>query len=513
MKDYLEILDTYKEEMVETLRELCRFPSVAEATDPSAESPFGPAVQGALDYMLDKAARDGFAVKNVDNYGGHIDFPGKNATAEDPGDIVALVGHLDVVPVGDLSQWESDPFEMEIRDGKMYGRGTVDDKGPLLAAYFAVRALKEAGFVPEKTIRIMLGCDEETNWDGMTYYMEHEKVMPVSGFSPDAMFPVLYAEKGCLAFEVEGTFKESPSGGKADSASAHGLRLVSVKGGSVVNAVPDKAEAVIEGTPAELSAVHLAAATFKAVHPDFGDDAVTITELPAEEAAPAEDSAAAANTRKRLQLTFKGIPAHAAFPETGRSAVAMLCECFSGLPFASKDVNRAVRFFNDHIGYDYNGQRIGLAMADAPSGKLTFNAGLIEMDEAHVKWTIDVRHPVTTKAEDVLAKLQAAVAEGAGASDYTVTLLRNELPLYKPADDPMITALLESYKEFTGDTAAKPIAIGGATYARAVPNTVGFGPIMPDEPDMCHQANEFFSLDGYYTSAKIYAAAVKKLAE
>jgi succinyl-diaminopimelate desuccinylase len=496
MKDYLEILDTYKEEMVETLRELCRFPSVAEETDPSAESPFGPAVQGALDYMLDKAARDGFAVKNVDNYGGHIDFPGKNATAEDPGDIVALVGHLDVVPVGDLSQWESDPFEMEIRDGKMYGRGTVDDKGPLLAAYFAVRALKEAGFVPEKTIRIMLGCDEETNWDGMTYYMEHEKVTPVSGFSPDAMFPVLYAEKGCLAFEVEGTFKESPSGG---------LRLVSVKGGSVVNAVPDKAEAVIEGTPAEVDAVRRVVGTFLAVHPDFGADAVTITEP---EAGTPEAAA-----RQRLQLTFKGIPAHAAFPETGRSAVAMLCECFSGLPFASKDVNRAVRFFNDHIGYDYNGQRIGLAMADAPSGKLTFNAGLIEMDEAHVKWTIDVRHPVTTKAEDVLAKLQAAVAEGSGEGDYTVTLLRNELPLYKPADDPMIMALLDSYKEFTGDTAAKPIAIGGATYARAVPNTVGFGPIMPGEPDMCHQANEFFSLDGYYTSAKIYAAAVKKLAE
>lgn len=496
MKDYLEILDTYKEEMAETLRELCRFPSVAEATDPSAESPFGPAVQGALDYMLDKAARDGFAVKNVDNYGGHIDFPGKNATAEDPGDIVALVGHLDVVPVGDLSQWESDPFEMEIRDGKMYGRGTVDDKGPLLAAYFAVRALKEAGFVPEKTIRIMLGCDEETNWDGMTYYMEHEKVTPVSGFSPDAMFPVLYAEKGCLAFEVEGTFKESPSGG---------LRLVSVKGGSVVNAVPDKAEAVVEGTSAELDAVRRAVGTFLAVHPDFGGDAVTITEP--------EAGIPEAAARQRLQFTFKGIPAHAAFPETGRSAVAMLCECFSGLPFASKDVNRAVRFFNDHIGYDYNGQRIGLAMADAPSGKLTFNAGLIEMDEVHVKWTIDVRHPVTTKAEDVLAKLQAAVAEGSGEGDYTVTLLRNELPLYKPADDPMIMALLDSYKEFTGDTAAKPIAIGGATYARAVPNTVGFGPIMPDEPDMCHQANEFFSLDGYYTSAKIYAAAVKKLAE
>lgn len=504
MKDYLEVLDTYKEEMVETLRELCRFPSVAEETDPGAESPFGPAVRDALVYLLDKAERDGFAVKNVDNYGGHLDFPGKDATTEDPGDVVALVGHLDVVPVGDLSQWESDPFEMEIRGGKMYGRGTVDDKGPLLAAYFAVRALKESGFVPEKTIRIMLGCDEETNWDGMTYYMEHEKVTPVSGFSPDAMFPVLYAEKGCLAFEIEGTFKESSDADKMAGDAAHGLRLVSVRGGSVVNAVPDKAEAVIEGSPAELAAVRLAAATFKAVHADFGDDAVTIAELPA----------AAAEAGQRLQVTFKGIPAHAAFPETGRSAVAMLCECFSGLPFASADVNRAVRFFNDHIGYEYNGQRIGLAMEDAPSGKLTFNAGLIEMDEAHVKWTIDVRHPVTTKAEDVLAKLQQAVQEGPGAdSDYTVRLIRNELPLYKPADDPMITALLDSYKEFTGDGAAKPIAIGGATYARAVPNTVGFGPIMPGEPDMCHQANEFFSLDGYYTSAKIYAAAVKKLAE
>ena len=167
MKDYIKIIEDNKEEMLQTLADLVAIPSVVSA--PDGDYPYGAEVQKAYEFMMAKAEKDGFITNNVDNQGGHLDFPGKTD------DLIAVVGHLDVVPAGDPANWNTDPFKAEIIDGKMYGRGTIDDKGPLLAGYYAVKALKEAGFEPTKTIRVMLGLDEETNWYGMEYYMEREK--------------------------------------------------------------------------------------------------------------------------------------------------------------------------------------------------------------------------------------------------------------------------------------------------------------------------------------------------
>ncbi|MDD6879216.1 MAG: Sapep family Mn(2+)-dependent dipeptidase, partial [bacterium] len=183
MKDYLQIIEDNREEMLRTLKEIVAIPSIVSEAD--GDSPFGKEVQRALDFALEMGIRDGFDVKNADNYGGHIEFKGKTE------DVVAVVGHLDVVPAGDLSNWKTDPFIAEIDGGKMYGRGTIDDKGPFIAGYYAMKALKQAGFEPTKSIRVILGLDEETEWKGMEYYMKKEKPKVVSGFSPDAEFPAI----------------------------------------------------------------------------------------------------------------------------------------------------------------------------------------------------------------------------------------------------------------------------------------------------------------------------------
>ena len=168
----------------------------------------------------------GFAVKNVDNYGGHIDFPGSGDK------IMGILGHLDVVPAGD--GWQHEPYGGEIEEGRLYGRGTSDDKGPVIACLFAMKALKEAGYQPKATIRLILGLDEETHWKGMEYYFARER-KPDWGFTPDADFPLINGEKGMLVFDLAKKFART---------SGEGLVLRSLSGGIAPNSVPDSCRAV-----------------------------------------------------------------------------------------------------------------------------------------------------------------------------------------------------------------------------------------------------------------------------
>ncbi|MBQ1877606.1 MAG: Sapep family Mn(2+)-dependent dipeptidase, partial [Erysipelotrichaceae bacterium] len=419
MKDYIKIIEDNKEEMLQTLADLVAIPSVVSEAE--GDMPFGKEVHRAYEYMMAKAEADGFITKNVDNQGGHIDFPGKTD------DLVAVVGHLDVVPAGDTANWNTDPFKAEIIDGKMYGRGTIDDKGPLLAGYYAVKALKEAGFEPEKTIRVMLGLDEETNWYGMEYYMEREKA-PVAGFSPDAEFPVIHGEKGMISFDLTK---------KIDLSSEDGIRLISLKGGTVSNAVPDSAKAVIA----------------------YGS--------------------------KTSEITAKGVSAHASTPEQGTNAISVLFDLLAEKKFAQKDVNDIISFYKDHLGFDIHGERMEIGFEDEPSGKLTLNVGIVDIENDTAKLVIDVRYPVTYTLKQVMEGVHK-VCDPFG---WEITENTGAGPLYKPADDPLVVTLMDIYRKYTGQHDAQPITMGGATYARAVPNTVAFGPLFPGEADLCHQPN------------------------
>lgn len=443
MKDYIKIIEDNKEEMLQTLADLVAIPSVVSEAE--GDMPFGKEVHRAYEYMMAKAEADGFTTKNVDNQGGHIDFTGKTD------DLVAVVGHLDVVPAGDTANWNTDPFKAEIIDGKMYGRGTIDDKGPLLAGYYAVKALKEAGFEPEKTIRVMLGLDEETNWYGMEYYMEREKA-PVAGFSPDAEFPVIHGEKGMISFDLTK---------KIDLSAEGGIRLISLKGGTVSNAVPDSAKAVIA----------------------YGS--------------------------KTSEVTAKGVSAHASTPEQGTNAISVLFDLLAEKTFAQKDVNDIICFYKDHLGFDIHGERMEIGFEDEPSGKLTLNVGIVDIENDTAKLVIDVRYPVTYTLEQVMEGVHR-VCDPFG---WEITENTGAGPLYKPADDPLVVTLMDIYRKYTGQHDAQPITMGGATYARAVPNTVAFGPVFPGEVDLCHQPNEYIDIDTMVTSTKIFAEALYNLAK
>ena len=130
------IIDDLKEEMLNDLSDLIKIPSVGD--EPIGSCPFGSEVQKVFESFLEIGKRDGFDICNVDNYGGHIEFKGESE------DIFALLCHVDVVPAG--SGWDQDPFTATVKDGKLYGRGAIDDKGPTVAAYYAMKALKRAGF-------------------------------------------------------------------------------------------------------------------------------------------------------------------------------------------------------------------------------------------------------------------------------------------------------------------------------------------------------------------------------
>ena len=432
-------------DIINTIGELVAIPSIAVKGE--GDMPFGENVYRALMYMLDLAQKDGFEVYNDQNFGGHIDFKGKGS------EVIALVNHLDVVPEGDLKNWNSDPFKAEVRDGKLFGRGVLDNKGPLVICYYAMKALKDAGFMPERTVRLILGCDEETNWEGMDHYMKNVKADIAGGFSADADFPVIHAEKGIVQYWINIPLTRETSD-----------RIVKLEGGTVMNAVPDSAVLAIKpGNAAGIDAL--------------------------------------------ITITSTGKTAHAAWPEKGENAISNLFSKIGKTDIDCEELMKLAEFYNEHIGYDVRGKKIGCGLTDEPSGELTFNVSRIEKHGCGIRIGVDIRFPVTYKEEDVRRGIEEVLAP----YGYSLEIVKIQDPLYVPKDDPMVETLMDVYKECTGDVDAKPVVIGGGTYARAVPNTVAFGPVMPGDADLCHLPNEYMELSQIKKAAEIFIKAICEL--
>ena len=224
--DYKELAQAKKEDILRDLGELIAIDSSEDLDNTSIEYPVGPGPVKAMKKFLSFAERDGFHVKNVDNYAGRVDY-GEGEKR------LGVIGHMDVVPAGD--GWVTDPFKMIIKDGKIIGRGSADDKGPALAAYYGMLLLKEAGFKPKKKIDFIVGTNEETNWVGINYYLKHEPT-PDQVFSPDAEYPIINGEQGIYTLELN--FKDDKPKGS--------VVLKKFKAGIATNVTPQKAFATIQ---------------------------------------------------------------------------------------------------------------------------------------------------------------------------------------------------------------------------------------------------------------------------
>lgn len=476
---YLKLIDEYREEMIKTLQELIAIKSVK--AEPLDEMPFGAAVQEAFEYILKKAKQDGFDTENIDNYGGHIDFGGylydEEGEMVGTGDeIMGILCHLDVVPEG--KDWDHDPFGGELVDDRIYGRGAIDDKGPTVAAYYAMKALKDAGVVPEKKVRLILGLDEETGWKGMDYYLKRVK-HPDFGFSPDGDFPAIHGEMGLLIFDLVKKIGKSP-------ANAKGIVLRSMTGGNAPNMVADHARAVIKAD--SYDAVKEKLAEFR------------------------KDTGYQINVKgigKNLEITTQGISAHGARPGKGLNAISILMKFFHEISLENEDMGDFIDFYNNHIGFNLAGEQIGCGFEDEPSGKLIFNVGMVNIDNESAAVTINIRYPVTMNDEQIYNSILPVVNQ----YDLGIVKKEHKAPIFIEKDDPMIRTLMDVYKRHTGDMDSEPIVIGGGTYARAVKNTVAFGADFPGEPELAHQKNEYIGVDKLIKSAKIFADAIFELAD
>ncbi len=477
MTDYIGLIDQYREQMIETLRELIAIPSVGGAAE--GDMPFGQNVQEALEYMLAKGQADGFEVENIDNYGGHIDFGGEiydqqGALAELSGETMGILSHLDVVPEG--SGWDYPPFGGEVADGKLYGRGAIDDKGPTIAAYYAMKAIKDSGLMPEKKVRLILGLDEETGWKGMEYYFKKVKA-PDFGFTPDAEFPAIHGEMGLLIFELAKKIGKSVN---------KGVVLRRISGGNAANMVPDFAKALIRADSYEEIKAKLTAFRQETGY-----------------------QIKATGRGKSMEISCVGQSAHGAQPWKGQNAISILMMFLEQVGVVNEDAADFIDFYNRHLGFETDGSSLGCGFSDRLSGKLILNVGMIEMDEEVARLTINIRYPITMNDQQIFDGMLEAVNH----YDLGIVKLEHRAPIYFEPDDPMITTLMEVYRKYTGDQDSKPIVIGGGTYARSAKNIVAFGMMYPGEPEVEHQKNEYVSVDNLVRSAKIFAEAICRLTD
>ncbi len=446
-----KVLTELEQPMVETLRKLVRIPSVK--ADPLPGAPFGQPARDALDEALKICAELGFSCANIDGYAGHADL-GEGPTE----DALAILGHLDVVPVGD--GWTCDPFGAEIRDDRLYGRGSSDDKGPVVAAMYAMAAVRRLGVPLKRKIRLILGTDEESGWEDMRYYRQ-VCGMPRSGFSPDADYPVINIEKGSLHLEVEGRLADS------------GLPVIRFDTGDRPNVVPGRAEALIAGDQALADMIN---------HTDYGWPV------------------SAESTEEGVILRTEGIPGHAAMPEGTCNAIGLMLKTLKALG-AEGDL----ALLADKLGTEHDGASLGVKIADQVSGGLTCNMGIIRADERGIRVTLDLRCPI-------LADLDGIAAQAARAlPGMRVTETSRMLPHYVSADSELVRKLIKAYEDVTGEK-GYAMAIGGGTYAKCLEEGVAFGALFPGEPELAHHADEFISLDSLRKNLRIFTYALISLA-
>ncbi|MFC4077154.1 dipeptidase PepV [Salinithrix halophila] len=458
-----------QEELVRRLAELCSIESVLDESTAGPGAPFGEGIAQALTYMLELGEKEGFLAKNVDGYAGHLEYG-------DGEELIGVLAHLDVVPTGD--GWASPPFSPEVREGKFYARGAQDDKGPAMAAFFALKLIKELGLPLSKKVRLIFGTDEESDWRDMDYYFEREK-MPDMGFTPDADFPIITAEKGVADFTLTG---QVPKG----EAPEEGWLLESFEAGQRFNMVPDLARVRLsgEGDVFEL----------KEKYQDY-----LITRRIRGYAEESDD---------HLTLVLEGKAHHGSEPDKGLNAALKLAEFLQELKLDNAG-KRYLDFVGDKLTDGFFGEKLGLAQKDERVGPLTVNGGIFRYEVGGEQGIgLNIRYPITGD----VTSIQGLLEETTKPFGFSVEVRDNKKGHFVDDHHPLVQTLARVYEEQTGEE-AKPLSIGGATYARALDTGVVFGPLFPGSEETAHQRDEFIMVEDLMKAAALYAQAIYELAK
>lgn len=445
-----EKIESLRPEMINTLGDLVACQSFRT---PAAEgAPFGVGARACLDRFLEIGRGLGFKTENVDGYAGRV-------YSTDGESALGILAHLDTVPAGE--GWTREPYKISVEDGKIYGRGTMDDKGPAVSVLYAMYALKELGISLPGGVELIVGTDEECGSSDMEYYRS-KKSLPPQLFTPDACYPLINIEKGRIAAKF--------------SADCLSETLIGLHGGKTLNAVPALATAAVKLDKSDLiTAAKKAGCTANFTFEDGGG---------------------------AVKITASGVSAHASTPEAGDNALTALIKLLS-LCDLGDPANGLIRGLNKIFPYgETDGQSAGVSAKDGVSGALTLVLSVLDLEGGRLTGGIDIRFPVCESVGSVGKKLSAALESIGFAPEINGTE-----PHCVPSDSPFVKKLLDAYEAVTG-LRGEPLAIGGGTYVHGIPGGVAFGCEVEGEDNRIHGADEFISADALVTNAKIFARAI-----
>ncbi len=455
-------IEDHKKDLIDDVINLCRIDS--QKTAYKEGMPFGEGPARALNLALDMATKAGFSVTNYDNYVGAIDLNDKEK-------VLDILAHVDVVPQGE--GWtQTEPFNPIVKDNKIYGRGTSDDKGPAIAAFYALKAMKDLNIPLKKNVRLILGTDEECGSACIEHYYKIEKEAPMT-FTPDGEYPVVNIEKGRLDGHFVGNLEleeKLP-------------RLLSFEGGTKINVVPPKAKAVLEGF-------------------DFRE-----VEKIADEVSKRTGVKFTLDLEPQFCIIANGANAHASTPEKGENAITALLELLSKLKFATSKRIDAIKGLAKLMPHgELDGSSLGIAKNDKESGELTLAFSMLKIDEKSIDGYFDARCPISIDSEYTINMCKKKFA------NIGLDFLNKEVTKAHVVDgnSEFVRILNKCYEEYTGKKGGC-IAIGGGTYVHHIKNGVCFGAIYPETDTRMHGADEFMPIDELIVSAKIFAQVIVDL--
>lgn len=454
----------HQEEFLKDLEDLVSVPSVSGEREENA--PFGKECARVLEKALEKAEQYGFQAENYENYCGGCRLKG-----QEQGEL-GMFAHLDVVPLGE--GWTYPPLKCTKKDGYVIGRGVGDNKGPAVAALYAMRFLKEHDIRLKHDVLLYLGCSEEKGMEDIEHFVKTRKV-PDFSLVPDTNFPVCYGEKGIF----RGT-AQTPAEGN----------LISFQAGSVVNVIPSWAEALIR-TDSEEEAKDICGrlSCYDNVRGQVcGEEG------------------------KEVRVTAKGLSRHAAFPDGSVNAVNVLAAALAGEGVLTGTAATAVAGA-ERLTASFHGETTGIPFEDEGTGKLTCCGTVAKLENGILSLSFDIRYPSSFRGEQVKNGLETAVE----ALGFHLTEVQDSAPFFISPEREEIRVLCGIADHVLGRH-YEPYTMGGGTYARHVPNAVGFGPGLPDQPNpfpagrgQGHQPDECIPLKQLLDGMKAYIFALKAL--
>lgn len=457
-------IDEHFQDTLKDIQKIVKIKTVKEESTVGA--PFGLGLKKGLEETL-KIAKDlGFKTVNLDNYIGYAEF-GEGE------EYIGVLGHIDVVPEGEHSKWSVPPFSGEIIGKNMISRGALDNKGPIISALHSMKALKECVPTFNHRVRIIFGTNEESGDEDIKYYLSKEKA-PKYAFTPDGQFPVVFSEKGIYTFSFKDSFlKEKTS-------------ILDIVGGTRSNVVPEEAKVLLKKDLSEKIIKELE---------KFKDTSCKFEVLEKE---------------SYLEVICKGIPAHASSPQRGVNPITWLFRFLNRVTPEEDSLKRFVNFMDKVVGIETDGSGLNIETKNEETGDLTLSCGIVRIIEeknSSIYVKFNIRYPVTTNEK----KLDTILDKIGRENNVEFVKENHNAPLYFPKEYPLVEKLQKVFKDVT-DRNDKPVALGGGTYAKLMPNTVAFGPNFKEFRGNPHGFDEKMDIDMLKQGMLMYALGVLELA-